>query len=109
MLFRLFAYSNNEVEAKIVFDSIISGIESSIANKEYKKIEPYWKIEGIYVVEARIELHKDFNEGKKEEFFRSISDKWTAFGNPVNEILASETTVGCNFIKKGVKMINIFY
>lgn len=109
MLFRLFAYSNSESEAKKVFDSIINNIENSIVYKEYKKIEPYWKIEGIYVIEVKIELDKDFNEEKKEEFLKSIADKWTMFGNPVDEVLASETTEGCNYIKKGVNMINIFY
>lgn len=109
MLFRLFAYSNDEVEAKSVFESIINDIESSIVYKEYKKIEPYWKIEGIYVVTVRIELHNDFEGENKEDFLKSISDKWITFGNPIDEVLASETTEGCNFIKKGVNMINIFY
>jgi hypothetical protein len=36
-------------------------------------------------------------------------EKWIEFGNPIDEVLASETTKGCNYIKKGINMINIFY
>lgn len=109
MLVRLFAYSNSKDAAKKFFNSIINNIESSIVNKEYKRIEPYWKIEGVFVIEVNIELNKDFNEKNKEEFLNSIADRWIMFGNPINEVLASETTDGCNYIKKGVSMINIFY
>ncbi|KYN78010.1 hypothetical protein A0J52_01625 [Clostridium sporogenes] len=109
MLFRLFAYSNNKDEAKFVFNSIIKNIESSIVYKEYKKIEPYWKIDGIYVVEVKVEFYKGLYEKNKEEFLKSIADKWTVFGNPIQEIIASDTTEGCMYIKKGIKMINIFY
>ncbi|WP_238917732.1 hypothetical protein [Clostridium sp. YIM B02555] len=109
MLIRLFAYSNNEVQAKNIFDSITSSINSSIVFKEYKKIEPYWKIEGIYLIEVRIELDKYFKEESMEEFLKSIADKWIVFGNPIEEVLASEATEGCNYIKKGVNMINISY
>lgn len=109
MLFRVFEYSKNQHEAKLIFEHIISEIQNSIISKEYKKIEPYWKVEGIHIVEVLIKLNKSFNKNQHEEFLRSISDKWISYGDPVNEIIASETTEGCNYIKKDVSMINIFY
>lgn len=108
MLFRVFEYSNNQDEAKLIFESVISEIQNSIISKEYKKIEPYWKIEGIYVVEVSIKLDKSFNRDKYEKFLKSISDKWISYGDPVDEIIASETIEDCNYTKEEINMINIF-
>lgn len=109
MLIRLFAYASNKGEAKHIFESIIIDIENNIVHKKYTKNEPYWKMEGIYEVEVNIELTRDFNELKRDEFLKSISDKWLAFGEPIEEVLASNTNKDCKYIKSGIKMINIFY
>jgi hypothetical protein len=109
MLFRVFEYSNNENDAKVIFDDIINNIKDYITNKNYIKIEPYWKIKGIYVVEVKIQFNKNFNDIILKKFLMSIAYKWMEFGNPIDEVLASETMDECNYIKKDINMINIFY
>ncbi|WP_223110232.1 hypothetical protein [Paenibacillus sinensis] len=44
-------------------------------------------------------------------FLESIADKWQFFGENIKEeeALASDTMEESNFLKKGVKMINIIY
>lgn len=76
---------------------------------EYVAIEPYWKIDGIYILEVNVDLKIAFTEERVTKFLDSISDKWTFFGDPIEEALASEATEGCSYIINGVNMVNIFF
>jgi hypothetical protein len=107
MYIRLFANSQTEGEALSVFENVISYITNIIKCKEIKKIEPYWKIEGVYEIGAEIELNEDLKGDYLKGFLNSISDKWIFYGNPANEVLASDSTESCTYLKVGVKMINI--
>lgn len=106
---RLFAHSTNEDDSKRIFNEMMDCELDNIDNIEYVAIEPYWKIDGIYKLEANVNFKITFTEKRITKFLDSISDKWTFFGNPVEEALASETTEGCNYIKNGVNMVNIFF
>ena len=110
MYIRLFAISCNKDEAIHIFNNVISEIKNNnIRSQEIVKNEPYWKIDGVYVVEVDLELASSFSNEQIEVFLYSIADKWVFFGNPINEALASDTTEGCNYLKNGIKMINIIY
>ena len=109
MFIRIFTYFKDEYEIKIMIDEIINKQIEIINKVEYITIEPYWKLEGIYKVEAEVDLKLEFTEEIREKFLYSISDKWTYFGNSMEEALASETTEGCNYIKDGINMINIIF
>ncbi|WP_313563417.1 hypothetical protein [Ruminiclostridium cellobioparum] len=111
MYIRLIAISADEKEAAQILDSVLKEIQKSIINKEIRLLEPYWKIEGRYEIEANINLDFDsnFSNNRIQTFLNSISDKWIMYGSPVNEVLASQTTEGCNILKNGVSLINIFF
>lgn len=109
MFIRLFTNTNKQEEAIRIFNSIFDNFNEYFRNKEISKSEPYWKMNGVYVVEANIEFLGDITDKIFTEFLESIADKWLYFGNPVDEALASDTTEECKFIKNGIKMINIFY
>ena len=108
MFIRLFAYANNENNAKLVTNSVLDSIYHNIDKIEYDSCEPYWKINGIYKVEIKVLLKESLTDGQFQFFINDISDKWLLFGSPTDEFLASETTEGCNYIKSGVSLINIF-
>lgn len=109
LFIRAFIYSNSKDEAQDIFESIIESVKDSIKNKEYIENKPYWKIEGIYVVEVKILFDNKFNKSYNDKLLKSICDKWITYGNPIEEVLACDDNEGCNFIKNGLKMINIFY
>jgi hypothetical protein len=106
---RLFAHSTNEDDSKRIFNEMLSFERDNIDKIEYLVIEPYWKIDGLYKLEANLNFKIAFTEERITKFLNSISDKWTFFGNPIEEALASETTEGCIYIKNGVNMVNIFF
>ncbi|MCC3866455.1 hypothetical protein K0040_19760 [Terrisporobacter petrolearius] len=108
MFIRAFIYSNSDDEAQNIFESLIESVKDGIKNKEYIENKPYWKIEGIYVVEVKILFDNKFNKNYNDKLLESICDKWITFGNPIEEVLAYDDDE-CNFIKNGLKMINIFY
>lgn len=109
MFIRLFTHSTSEEESKKILNEIITNELDYIDKIEYVTIEPYWKVESIYKIEVNVNLKEIFNEERMKSFLNSISDKWIFFGKPIEEALASETTEGCNYIKDGVNMINIFF
>ena len=109
MFIRIFTYFQDEYKIKMMINEIINKQIDNINKVEYITIEPYWKIEGVYKVEVEVDLESELTEQVREKFLYSISDKWTYFGKPIEEALASETTEGCNYIKDGINMINIIF
>ena len=63
----------------------------------------------MFEIEFEVEFNNDFFNGQFERFIGEISDKWTCLGDPVHSILASDTTEGCNYIKKGIGLIKISF
>lgn len=109
MFIRLFTYSTNEEEYKKILNEIINKEIQFIDKIEYVTFEPYWKLDDIYKVEVNLNLKEKLSEERIKKIFDSISDKWMYFGDPIEEALASETMEGCNYIKDGVNMIDIFF
>lgn len=106
MFIRLFATTNNQKEAKKIFRDIISCEPLEISKSEIIKNEPYWKIENIFVVEAKIGFLTQLDTASFKIFLDNISDNWLFWGKPIEEALASAEK--CNYIKDGINMINIF-
>jgi hypothetical protein len=109
MFVRLFVDANDENEALNTYQWMIKKIENYIKSEEIKKIEPYWKIEGVFIIETQMEFIFDATNEMFMNILNCISDKWIFSGIPVDEALASVDTEGCNYIIDGLKLINIFY
>lgn len=109
MFIRLYENAKSEREARLVLEKVLKIFEPVLKNKEIKKVEPYWKIDGVYVVEMTMLISEDKTEVEINGILESIADKWTRFGSPTTELLASDTTENCNFILEGLKMINIHF
>ncbi|GMA99505.1 hypothetical protein [Pelosinus sp. IPA-1] len=50
----MFAYSENQDGATTIFKGVVDAIKTTVKKEEICKIEPYWKIKGIYVIEASV-------------------------------------------------------
>ena len=60
----------------------------------------------MFEIGFEVQFNEAFTQDKFTRFLESISDKWTDYGDSV---LASDTTEGCNYIKDGVGLIEIFF
>jgi hypothetical protein len=109
MFIRLFIQTENLDEAKNLFLDSMSTLSNKVQEYNFKKIEPYWKMEDLTVVEVEVILASKISEAERERFLSSISNKWIYFGNPLDEALSSKNTEGCTFLKNGIEMINIFF
>ncbi|WLR42516.1 hypothetical protein LC087_17775 [Bacillus carboniphilus] len=108
MFVRLFVDANDEKSALDVFNMVIGNLNSIVISYKIEEIKPYWKIDNVLIIEFSLDLSEIITIDKLTEELKGISDKWTAFGEPVEELLASDTTEGCEFLLKGVRMINIY-
>lgn len=70
---------------------------------KYKSNKPYWKIDGMYVVEIKLEFNDKLNNNNFNEFLKSISDNWSIFGIYNEELMSSDT----NYIE--LDMISMFF
>lgn len=109
MFMRLFVEADNSQTSEKMLKDVCAVLQKEVKKIEIKKNEPYWKMQGIYVLETNIDFINEISRPTLNDFFNGISDKWLFFGDPVDEALASDTNKGCTYIKKGLKMINIFY
>lgn len=109
MFIRLFAECDDKETALDIYRDVMGGMKENVENEEIVDVKPYWKMKGIFVVEAEMDLKRELNDEELNHFLASISDKWLRFGDPTDELLASVTTEGCNYMKKGVYMINIHF
>ncbi|MBD8006050.1 hypothetical protein [Bacillus norwichensis] len=109
MFIRLYVNAKSEPEACLVLEKVIKIFQPVLKSKEIQKVEPYWKIDGVYVVEITMLISEGKTEAEINEILESIADKWTRFGSPITELLASDTTENCNFLLDGLKMINIHF
>ena len=108
MFIRLFAYAANDDEARVVAENCLGSLSQNISAVEYTLSEPYRKMDGVYKVELTVSFVQDLSDSQFKVFLDDVSDKWTTFGTPVNEYLASDTTEGCEYIRDGISLINIF-
>ena len=109
MLIRLLPYSDDEENAKKIVNDLLQNERQYINKIEYKRFEPYWKFDDMFEIEFEVQFNEAFTQKEFERFIGEISDKWTCLGDPVQSILASDTTEGCNYIKKGIGLIKISF
>ncbi|MDN4618536.1 hypothetical protein QCD85_10540 [Paenibacillus sp. PsM32] len=107
MFVRLFVNAKSETEARVVLEKVFRIFSPILENKEIKKIEPYWKMDEVYIVEITMLISENQTESKLNRILECIANKWIRFGDPVTELLASDTTENCIFMLEGIKMINI--
>lgn len=60
----------------------------------------------MFKTKLEVQFNEAFTQNEFARFLENISDKWTDYGDSV---LASDTTEGCNYIKDGVGLIEIFF
>lgn len=109
MFVRLFAECGNQESALEIYRDVMDGLKEEVIKEKIISVKPYWKMNGIYVVEAELDFKNGLSEEKCHAFLTSIADQWLCFGDPPNEVLASVTTEGCSYMKKGVYLINIHF
>ena len=97
--------ADNLKEAKIIVQDSLDEINDIIVYEKRKSVKPYWKIDGIYVVEFIIKLSK----GTLQHFLRNYSDIWLKCGEPINgyELLATVAIEDSKYIKDRFTFINI--
>ena len=100
MFVRLFAACGDGEAALDIYRDALAGMKEYVENENIIDVKPYWKMKGIFVVEAELHLKKEWNGEKLNQFMSSISDTWLRFGDPADELLASVTAEGCTGMKK---------
>ena len=109
MLIRMFVKSSNLDESKKVCDDILNGLEKYICEKRYLSNKLYWKMDSVLTVEINLKLKEKISVGELEKFLSLISDKWKTYGNPINEVLISNTMHECNMKRSEIVMLNMFF
>ncbi|GIO86793.1 hypothetical protein J25TS5_37250 [Paenibacillus faecis] len=107
MFIRLFVNTNNIEEANVTLEKVTSVLKEKIKGKEIVKIIPYWKIEDVYVVEVNLDFYEGISDDDIYKKLQGITNKWTTFGNPVNELMASVDMDDCIINIDKIRMINI--
>lgn len=73
MFIRLYIYSNSANVAELIFNKLIEFIKDEIGSFLITLNEPYWRVEGIYVLEAEITLKSGLTFEKNKKFLDNIS------------------------------------
>lgn len=108
MFIRVYVFANDTEKTMHVYKEIIEPLQICIENYNIIKLEKYWKIEDMYVVESKIELNDKFNDNVWKSFLRNISDQWKFYGEPIYEALSSIKDEECKYMLEGVNLINVF-
>lgn len=109
MFIRVFIKKGTISDAKDVFLKIIELIKEKVKEVNYKKIEQYWKIEGVVLLEAELNLISDFDNEEKNIFMDRIANSWMYFGNFNEEVISSSNIENQQFYIDDIDMINIFF
>ena len=91
------------------FLACFENFQHEIMQLNYHKMEPYWKIDTMYEIKIGVTFKEEFMKNKFQSFLNNIADEWTTFGDPVDEILASETLNEGKYIMDGIGMICISF
>ena len=91
MFIRLYVYSNNNIESKNISKEVVKPLENYIEKIKYIANKPYWKIDGMYVVEIKIKLYDKLNQNYFNKFLKEISNDWSILGINEDELIASDT------------------
>ncbi|WP_338751109.1 hypothetical protein [Bacillus sp. FJAT-52991] len=109
MFIRLYLNAKNKDQAQHSINKFLKIFEPITESEQLLKVEPYWKIENIYVAEIDIIPQENYTSKSLNEILYEISDHWIEFGDPVNELLASATDDNCKFIIPEFNMVNIHF
>ncbi|UTR15694.1 hypothetical protein MM221_03650 [Salipaludibacillus sp. LMS25] len=82
-------------------------MKEKIKSEEIVKITPYWEIEDIYLVEVNLDLYEGISNDDTYKKLQGTTNKWTTFGNPVNELLSSVDIEDCIINIDKIRMLNI--
>ena len=102
---RLFTNVENEQKAKDLLQDILGPIRQYILLLKELKVEPYWKIKELFVVECLLELDEHFGETEKSAFLDNIAETKHDHGDDVYVI--SDQDPGR--IKDGVCLLVVFF
>lgn len=91
LFIRLYVYSNNNIESKNIAKEVVKPLENYIEKIKYIANKPYWKIDGMYVVEIKIKLYDKLNQDYFNKFLKEISNDWSILGINEDELIASDT------------------
>jgi hypothetical protein len=107
MFVRMYVNAINEEVALGFAQKFVNLFDSFLKSISDQVIEPYWKLKGVYQIEIEMQLYREINEKEIKKVLSTIGDNWLTFGDPVNELLISDTTDNCDIKLSDVKMINI--
>ncbi len=106
MFIRYFVEADGLKEARKTVEESMDEISDIIIYKKRKSVEPYWKIDGIYIVEFRVKVR----EGTLQQFLKHYSDLWNEYGEPIGgyNLIATDNIEDCKYIKGKFTFINLF-
>ncbi len=107
MFLKFFIYADSKEEAHAIYNECMEDMTYFIVEIQEFEVKQYWKFSDMYVVKALLKL--DITEDSFFCFLQSISDDWAHYGLPVINLLASETSPDCNYIKEKISMVTIFF
>lgn len=100
-------FSEEKDDAYTIVENSLKIMNEIIIEQKYISIEPYWKIEKMYVVEIDLIIRDNYKY--MILFLNSISDCWIRFGDPTDELLASQSGGKCYIKNDKIRLINIFF
>ncbi len=109
MYLRLFIETENFEFAKNILSTVLNPIDKKVKKLDIVKLEQYWKMEELILLEAEIELHCDLSEHDRGLLIYNIADRVEFRGEPIDEILVSRTMLECNIYIKELYMIIIYF
>ena len=109
MFVRVFIEADDPHGSKKTCEEVLTELEKYVRKKRYLTNKHYWKIDNVFVLEVDLSLKEKILIQDLEKIILSISDKWKIYGEPVNEVLISNTMYGCNMKNPKVIMVNIFF
>lgn len=104
MFIRFFVEAQDKGDALQIIHDNLPYKEKMISEVIVKNVEPYWKVQDIYVVESELIIQQEV----LGDFLDFFSDAWIEFGEPVEELLASRDNVECRFMREKFVLINVF-
>lgn len=104
MFIRFFVEAREKEEAIQIIQDNLKYEERMVSKVILNKIEPYWKIQGVYIAEVELKIQQEL----LGDFLDFFSDVWIEFGEPVEELLAYRDNKECKFMREKFVLIDVF-
>jgi hypothetical protein len=101
----IFCICNTKEEALDIANEILGEIDTWIGSYEILSNEPYWKIDGWFVVRCRLENTKMMDKQKAQRMLDKISDKWKW----TLDSACSAVNMGAKFIHPQVQFVDCVF